>query len=87
MLGQIKLSNTDTIVDASVNDSPSSQTSQGIVCNVSTTPSYVLEVLDVPTDCSAESIIMMIKEQLPDVNVLKVDRSAMVKFTRHKEVT
>ena len=59
---------------------------QAIVCSMGTIPSFVLEVLDVPTDCSAESVIAVIQEELPAVHVLKVDRNAMVKFRRHKEV-
>ena len=60
---------------------------KAIACSIGgTIPSFVLEVLDVPSDCSADSVIAVMKEQLPAVHVLKVDRNAMVKFRRHKEV-
>lgn len=102
MLGYIKIPSTtngttDTTSSipsaAPSNPTRSSSRSSGdddatkaIVCSMETIPSFVLEVLDVPTDCSADSVIAVIQEELPAVHVLKVDRNAMVKFRRHKEV-
>lgn len=49
-------------------------------------PSFALEVLDLSVDQPANSITIPLLKEYPLLNLLKVDRSALLKLRRHKEV-
>lgn len=57
-----------------------------VASSVGTLPAYVLQVLGLPVTVPVSKVTEALAAGVPDAAVIKTDRSAMVKFRRHRDV-
>lgn len=57
-----------------------------VASRVGTLPAYVLQVLGLPVSVPVSKVTEALAVGAPEASMLKADRSALVKFRRHRDV-